>query len=94
MDIAMDVGEMEGGAEFVNVPSDHSVYMADQFVAQSGMQWLMSWQRTLEVWVIAFQCVIHGECPVHWHPLALWLSSQSCTIPPKYTVYAPKDIDK
>lgn len=38
MDIGVDVGAMEGGAEFVNVPSDQRVCMADQFVAQSGPQ--------------------------------------------------------
>ena len=36
MDIGMDIGEMEGGAEFVNVPSDQSGCMADQPVAWSG----------------------------------------------------------
>lgn len=36
MDIGMDIGEREGGAEFVNVPSDQSVCMADQSVAWSG----------------------------------------------------------
>lgn len=80
----LDAGEMEGGAELENVPGDQSVCTADQSVACSAPWWLMSWQWTLEVWVIAFQFVIHGERPVHWHPLALWLSSQSCAIPPKY----------
>ncbi len=32
----MDIGESEGGAEFVNVPSDQNVCMADQSVAWSG----------------------------------------------------------
>lgn len=68
MDIGMDIGESEGGAEFVYVPGDQSACMADQSVAWSGTPWLMSWQWTLEVWVIAFQRVIHGERPVRWHP--------------------------
>lgn len=36
MDIGMDIGEREGGAEFVSVPSDQSMCMADQSVAWSG----------------------------------------------------------
>lgn len=32
-----------------------------------GPRWMMSWLWTLEVWVIAFQCVIHGECSTLWH---------------------------
>lgn len=36
MDIGMDIGDREGGAEFVNVPHDQSVCMADRSVAWSG----------------------------------------------------------
>ena len=36
MDIGMDIGEVEGGGEFVSVPSEQSVCMADQSVAWSG----------------------------------------------------------
>ena len=36
MDIGMDAGEVEGGAELVNVPSDQSACTADQSVAWSA----------------------------------------------------------
>lgn len=36
MDIGMDIGNREGGAEFVTVPSDWRVCMADRSVAWSG----------------------------------------------------------
>lgn len=38
MDIGMDIGEIEGGAEFASVPSEQSVCKADQSVAWSGPQ--------------------------------------------------------
>lgn len=85
IDMGMDAAHAEGGAELLKVPRDQSVCNADRSVPWSALHWLMSWQWTLEVWVIAFRYVIHGKRPVHWHLLMLWLSSKSCTIPLKCT---------